>query len=317
MRVGMIGTGIIAKSHATALAEVEGVELAAVADIVEEKARRYGEEWKVPYYTDYHEMIAKEKLDIALINLPHGLHMECAVFCAQQGLHTFLEKPMANTSEQCEAIRWAFEKSGKTLMIGHIQRYIAENRLAKQLIDSGKYGEIVTITDTRNIDYFHKNRPAWFLNKELAGGGIVMNFGAHTLDKLQYLTGLDVTAVNGKINQHINGISVEGDAQFFVQLGGGKLAALASMSGYKVPPQNETMIYLTNGVIRLHTGLRLWVSDGGEFLPLEPEGKGQEFVLMWQEFVHCLKNGKQPLLNAAYGRGIIARIEQLYQMNSM
>ena len=116
-KLGMIGTGIIARTYFDALKAVDDFKLAAVAEINEEVAKSVSEEQGVPCYLDYKEMCEKEELDAVVINLPHFLHCEATVFCLEHGIHVLCEKPMANTVEECEKMIEAEKKSGKKLAI--------------------------------------------------------------------------------------------------------------------------------------------------------------------------------------------------------
>lgn len=66
---------------------------------------------------------------------------------------------------------------------------VRENRAARAIIESGELGELVMIDDHSTGEYFTPERPAWFMTKKLAGGGVSINFGVHTLDRFCYLTG--------------------------------------------------------------------------------------------------------------------------------
>lgn len=103
-RVVLIGAGIISRNHLNAIRQMKELSAAAVADIDEERGRTVSGEYGITYYSDYKEMVRKEKPDIAIIALPHFLHEECAIWCAAQGCHLLLEKPMALNVKQCDAI---------------------------------------------------------------------------------------------------------------------------------------------------------------------------------------------------------------------
>ncbi|MFA5561708.1 MAG: Gfo/Idh/MocA family oxidoreductase [Eubacteriales bacterium] len=311
LRVGMIGAGIIAKNHADALKDNEGVVLAAVADIVPARAEALGQAYRARAYTDYREMIQQEKLDIALINLPHGLHAEAAVFCAQNGLHVFLEKPMANTVADCRAIIEACERHRVTLMVGHIQGYMARNIQARELVQSGRYGTLASVTEVRNVHYFAPERPAWFFDPALSGGGIVMNYGAHSIDRICFVSGLAVTDLKAQVRQHLSGYEIEGSAQILLGLEQG-VSAVISYTGYRVPTYHETTFYLTEGVVQLSADGALRVSLGGAFEQVAVPGGGQEFVLMWRDFCDAIRQGTTPRASGAYGLEIIRWIERIY-----
>ena len=122
-KIAVIGTGIIGLSHLEAIVATDVFELCAVCDINEEKAKECAEKYQVPYFTDYKEIPEKTDADAVIINLPHFLHCECSIFFLEKGLHVLVEKPMANSAEECDRMIAAAKKSGKALLVGHVQRY--------------------------------------------------------------------------------------------------------------------------------------------------------------------------------------------------
>jgi len=313
MRIGFIGAGIISHTHAEAIKKIEGLTLVAAAEVLPERLKDFAEKHHVNTYIDYKEMVKSEVLDAVAISLPHYLHKESAVFCAEHGLHILLEKPMANTVEECAEILKATRQSGVVLMICHVQRYFSTNVAAKKIIDSGRLGKLVSITDVRNINYFVQSRPSWFLKKETAGGGIVMNYGVHSLDKIMFLTDSKVMHINGIIGKQMPNYDVEGHAQILLQLECG-VTAVISYCGYNVPPINETILYFTEGTIKLHTGSELWVNqgDGYERIPIHSVGDQDAFAHQWQDFFQVVENGANNKNNGDYGMEIISSIEQIY-----
>ena len=109
---------------------------------------------------------------------------------------------MAASSQDCKAMIKAAEENNVKLMIGHIQRYFSSNRKAREIIRSGQLGRLVSITDTRNVYYFHDKRPGWFLDKEMSGGGIFINLGAHCLDKIKFVTDSKIKSIAGKASYY-------------------------------------------------------------------------------------------------------------------
>ncbi len=310
LRIGLIGAGAIAEAHAEALAGIPGVSCVCTADLNRKRLAQFRHTYGTVPYTDYREMATKEMPDAVVISLPHALHEEAAVYCLNHGISVLLEKPMANTSAQCKNIIHAAEESGAMLMIGHIQHYFPENNKAKELICSGKFGKLASITDIRNIYYFTGERPKWFFDRQLSGGGILLNYGAHSLDKIQYITGLHIQNITGKTAQQLDGFEIEGNAQLFVQYEQ-NVTAVISYCGYKGPMFNETTFYMTEGVIRLQTGVGLWASTGDDFYPV-PVEPANEFRLMWEDFIHSLRTGAPSPIPGECGLSVVEAIEQVY-----
>lgn len=309
--VGMIGAGLIAPRHIAAVAAHPDTVLTAVADLCEDRARAAAEPCGAAVYTDYRVMLDQAKPDIVIINLPHALHEACVLACAERGIHILLEKPMSVSYASCLRMIDACRRNHVFLQIGHIQRYMPHNRAARMLIESGNLGSLVMLCDQRTINYFVPTRPAWFFRRETAGGGIWMNYGAHSLDKLCYLTNSRVASVTGSCTWCAENADVDGSAQVLARTESG-VSETISLCGYSVVPQDETMIYLTNGSLRLHTGRGLWLSQGGEYVPVEIDSSYLPFNAQWNDFIEGIRCGCLMHCSGEYAADIIRHIESVW-----
>lgn len=314
IKIGVIGAGKISHRHTEAVKCIEGVTVGAVADINLERAKQLSKEYGAVAYDNYPDMIKSEGLDAVIINLPHGLHASCTRDCAREGLDILLEKPMAvNTDECSEMIAVAKEHKVK-LMIGHIQRYFPENIKAKEMIESGEFGAITSIKDVRNLFYFSKDRPSWFFDKEMSGGGIMMNFGAHSLDKILWLTGSKIKSIVGSAGNALPDYEVDGHAQAFIELENNVTATL-NFSGYRQSPINETTVYMTNGSLKLATGKGLWVYEGDEYRKVDTDSSINPFQIQMNDFIAYIRDEKCIENTGDYGKSIIEAIEMVYGLS--
>ena len=142
LRIAIVGTGSIATAHISAIEKIPECKLVALCDLNEPKVKALSEKFGIPYFLDYKEIPTKVDCDAVILNLPHGLHMSASVFFLNSGIHVLVEKPMANTIEECDAMNEAAEKSGTKLAVAHIQRFFEANRTVKEIIDSGKLGKL-------------------------------------------------------------------------------------------------------------------------------------------------------------------------------
>ncbi|MUG45694.1 Gfo/Idh/MocA family protein [Paenibacillus woosongensis] len=311
-RVVLIGAGIISRNHLNAIRQMNELSAAAVADIDEERGRTVSGEYGIAYYSDYKEMIRKEKPDIAIIALPHFLHEECAIWCAAQGCHLLLEKPMALNVKQCDAILGAARASGVKLMVGHTQHYWPANLLAKAFIESGELGKLLAIQDTRHLYYFSEHRPAWFLDKDKAGGGILMNLGAHSIDKIQWLTGSRIKTVKAALSYEGARGNVEGSGCIFLETSNG-VSAVIVQSGYAGVARDETELIFTQGMIRLVSAKGLWVSRDGRYEEVKPPCSTDPFVLQFEDLLQAIRQDAEPGSTGEYARSVIAALEAVYR----
>lgn len=191
IRLGFIGTGGIARgAHFSALKNIEEAEVVAVSDINEDSANKASEffEGKATAYTDYRDMLAKEKLDAVDICTPNLYHKQPTIDALNAGLHVIVEKPVAmnvgEARQMCEAAR----KNSRKLMVAQVQRFRPDVQLLKKMIDAGELGEIYY---SRVWALRRRGVPAWgvFIEKDKQGGGPMIDIGVHMLDTALYLMG--------------------------------------------------------------------------------------------------------------------------------
>lgn len=309
--VGMIGAGIIGASHLAAVAGHPDTRLAAVADIAPGRAQQAAAPYGAHAYESYEEMLEREKLELVIINLPHGLHEACVLACAEKGTHILLEKPMSISYASCLRMNEACEKNGVLLQVGHVQRYIPQNRAARALIESGKLGALAMISDLRTNNYFQPGRPRWFLEKAMAGGGISINYAAHSLDKICYLTQSDIAWATGSCTYLQPGTDVDGSAQMLLRTSNG-ISASISLCGYSVVPIDETMLFFANGSLRLHTGSDLSVTCGSGYEAVDTSSYPNAFEAQWADFISGVRAGRILYCDGTYGASIVRTIELLY-----
>ncbi len=311
-KVAVLGAGAIAGNHFDAIAAIGGLEACAVADIHEDRAQDIARRYGITAYQDYREMIEQERPDIAVIALPHYLHKEAAVFASAHGCHLMLEKPMALSAAECDMIIEAARQADIRILVGHTQHYMAHNLLAKQIVQSGKIGEIVMIHDARHANYFHATRPDWFLEKSKSGGGILANLGTHSIDKIQWLVDSKVRKVRAATSHYGKRGDVEGSGMIYLELDN-SVTAVIVQSGYEGVPRNETEIIGTKGMLRLRTGNSLWISEGGEYKQLELPQVTPPFELQYAELLSAIQSSDNHFESAKYGRDVLAVLEAVYR----
>ena len=312
LRFGIIGAGIISGRHLKSLSKNPWTQIVSVADINMEKAQQAADEYRISAYKDYREMLDREELDAVIINLPHFLHEESTIECAGRGIHVLVEKPMAVSVEACESMISACKEHGTVLQVGHVQRYFPENKRAREIIESGELGKLLMIQDVRTSLYFTENRPAWFLNKELSGGGVLMNLGAHSIDKIKFLTGSSFVEITGYCGFVRSEYDVEGNGQMFLRTENG-VTACVTLCGYHNIPFNQTTLYFSDGVLKLSTGKNLEIWQDGAFKELVRSDDLLPFEEQLEEFVCAVLDGVSPVTDGDYSREIIAVIEKIYQ----
>ncbi|GIM46895.1 hypothetical protein DNHGIG_24440 [Collibacillus ludicampi] len=154
---------------------------------------RRAKELNVPLYTDYKDLVNECSLDGVIIALPNRLHKEVAEVCANKGLHVLVEKPIASSIEEGEAIIQACARNNVKLLVGHHRRFSSKMTKLKEIISSGKLGEIVGVN---MLWVLAKDRSYYSESWRVAqGGGPLLINGIHDIDNLRFATGLKIKSV--------------------------------------------------------------------------------------------------------------------------
>ena len=125
LKVGIIGLGGIARSHCDSIAQLDQVEVVAVADLFEEKRREYMDKYHIPKgYPTHHELLADADIDAVAVVLGHQLHHQLTIDACRAGKHVLVEKPMAISLEQCDAMVAAAAENNVKLMVGLSQHFL-------------------------------------------------------------------------------------------------------------------------------------------------------------------------------------------------
>ncbi len=191
LKAAVIGTGGISNEHIGAYLKNENVELYAFCDINEKQLKLMAEKYGVPEercFLDKDEMLkALPEIDIVSVCTWNSAHAECTIAALNAGKNVLCEKPMAMNTAEAEKMLEAAKKNNKLLQIGFVRRYGNDADVMKDFIDAGYFGDIYYAKAT----YLrrHGNPGAWFCNKELSGGGPVIDLGVHVIDLTRYLMG--------------------------------------------------------------------------------------------------------------------------------
>ena len=201
IRIGIIGTGGISNAHVRAYKKMEDVEIVAGADIIPGKAREALDRWEFPEaqaFESAQEMLEKVKLDAVSVCTYNSTHAECAIAALEAGCHVLLEKPMTVTLEDAQKLRRVEKKTGKILTIGFQPRYDERMQKIKEVVQSGKLGQVYYVQTGGGRRRGIPGRT--LIEKRYAGVGALADIGCYSLDMclnaLGYPKPLTVSAVS-------------------------------------------------------------------------------------------------------------------------
>lgn len=315
LKVGVIGCGTISKyRHLPEYNANKQVEIVAVCDIVEERAKKMAEEYGAKAFTDYKEVLKLDDIDAISVCLPNYLHAPVSIDALNAGKHVLCEKPMATSKEEAEAMIEAAIANGKKLMIGHNQRFVTSHQKAKEIIDSGKLGKIYSFKTTFGHagpeGWSVDGAESWFFNKKQAFIGAMGDLGVHKADLIRYLLG-EFTEVGAFIETNAKQFSdVDDNAVCILRTESGIIGTLAASWAYVSSGDNSTIIYGEKGTLRLEAdpeySLIEEYRDGSvvnhklDKIQTNEEG-GQTSSHVISHFVESIVENKEPLINGEEG----------------
>jgi len=191
LKVGVIGIGGISQFHLNAYQKHEQVEIVALADIAKGNLARAGEQFGVPEdrrFTDFKKLLKLKDLQAVSICTPNWLHAPMAIAALQAGKHVLTEKPMAMNAAQGQKMIDAAKAKRLKLAVGHNHRFDPESVFAKELIESGKLGQVYY---ARVQAIRRRGCPNWgvFGQLDKQGGGAMSDIGVHVIDLTMHLMG--------------------------------------------------------------------------------------------------------------------------------
>ena len=251
LRVGIIGSGI-GRGHVRAYSALPDVEIVALAGLDTDRCQRLAAEYHIPrLYGDYRELLAQPDIEAVSVCTPNFLHAPVTIAAAEAGKHVLVEKPLAATIAEGEAMVRAAEKAGRVLMVVFNYRFRGDAQTLKRHIDAGGLGDVYYAQAGWLRRHGIPGIGSWFTQKAQSGGGPLIDLGIHVLDLAMWLLGrprgVAVSAATyaalgpqdrgvwpgGVFKEGSGGFDVEDLASAFIRLETGATLTLAvSWAGY-------------------------------------------------------------------------------------
>lgn len=307
MNVGIIGAGFFGGLHAKAIQQLPQLHLTAAARTNPAELKEFTSIYGGKGYTDYEELISDRRVDIVVIATPHHLHTDAAVKAAKAGKHILVEKPLALSLEDCDAIRCAVNEAGVNLTVGFENRFAPAYRKAKEMVDSGELGTIVSGVSTMSKYWMEPNRKPWHLDRS-TGGGMWLTAGIHCLDRMTWLFGSPIKSVSAQFATSYHTQKADDAGMVFVRYRDGKFGTVVSIGYSEGAPKHTTEIYLTKGCLAVD----YWsVSVGSNDVWKEVASYRDRDWMMdalveqWSSFLKHIKSKKPGPITGDYARHIM------------
>ncbi len=332
LRVAFIGTGRISDLHALAYLDDERAELVALCDSNLELARERARKWGVPptrVFSNYHDLLALEDIDLVEILLPHHLHYQATLDAARAGKHISVQKPMALNLAQADEMIAAAREADVILKVYENFIFYPPVQRAKALIDNGEIGDLLTIRIKSNSGisqtewHVPASARAWRLNPEECGGGpLVFDDGHHKFALGWHFMGMakEVHAWIGR-TEVAPGEFLDAPAIVSWKFTNNRYGSLEAV--YSPELQLDTQHYAQDDRVEI-TGSKgvIWVTRGhGKMMDLPPVlmykdrgtcgfsdmpvGWEHSFINSTKHFIHAYFAGEPPSLTGEEGREVL------------
>ncbi len=301
LKLALVGCGAIARLHLDGLKErVPDISVTAVVDTDPKKRDAYAAETGGEPFASLDAALAEGDFDAVDIMLPHDLHESAALQCFHAGKHVLLEKPMATDLAACNRILEGAEKAGIVFMVGENSQYWPEIVKAKEVLESGEIGEVITARAAfvyAYDPYWFKDDNPWRFDSKRTGGGIVVDGGSHWIRPLRMWMG-EIEEVVGVTDRPLEQMEGESLARSLIRFKSGKTAAFdAMMIDTVFAPESWWRITGTKGEITIgcgfEGGLRIYDAGNPEGkCVMEPKGYPQSFGPELADFAAAVLSGK-------------------------
>jgi myo-inositol 2-dehydrogenase / D-chiro-inositol 1-dehydrogenase len=330
VRVGIIGSAFSSNIHAEAFEDVpETVILAACSPNrghVEEFARR----WKIPAaVTDYRKLLDRKDIDVVVVGIPNHLHREVVTAAAKAGKHVILEKPIAHTLDDADAIIKACARARVKLMYAETIVFSPKYVRAKKLVDEGAIGKLYMVKQGEKHSGPHSD---WFYDVRRSGGGALMDMGCHGIEWARWMYGKPkVKSVVAHCQRVYHTHRTEGDDNCVVilEFEGGGIAVIENSWAKQGGMDDRIELYGAEGVVLcdlLHGSSMQTYSAQGYGYAVEKAGetRGWTFTVFeeahlygfpheMRHFIRCILKDETPMETGEDGRATLEIIYAAYE----
>ena len=307
LKVGIIGLGGIARSHCDAIATLDNVEVVAVADLFEEKRREYMDKYNIPKgYETHTELLQDDEVDAVAVVLGHQLHHQLTVDSCNAGKHVLVEKPMAISLQQCDDMIAAAAANNVKLMVGYSQHYYGTSVKAKEILDSGDLGPLITAVCYMSKNWGYQGRRPQYRSR-YHGGGMWLTNGVHVVDRLTWVMASQAASVSASIGARAHYQAGDDSATAFIRYKNG-LAGVAVAVGFADgAPDFSCQVICANGTLRFsqHGEKYVRVGKGDKWEDVPFDDTPVEMHNEWKSFAEAIEKDIEPPTHGEWGRHIM------------
>jgi predicted dehydrogenase len=310
VKLGLIGCGRIARSYLEAADRVPECELVGVVDTDETAARSVESEFGKPIRRDLQELLRAGPLDGVVVCTPPVSHANIASSALEYGLHVLCEKPLTLKSPQADGLVSRARSTDRVLMMASKFRYVDEVIKAKQIVDSGFIGEVILYENVfcSRVDMSGR----WNASPDIAGGGVLIDNGTHSVDIARYLVGT-ISEVRAEEGRRVQQLEVEDTCRLFFRTQTGAMGAVDL--SWSIHKERDAYIELFGSEGTLSIGWRGskyrrqgdWVEFGSGY------DKVAAFARQLQNFAGSIRGTEAPMITSEESLESVRVIDAAYR----
>lgn len=256
VKVGVIGCGSISiHRHIPEYFKHPHAELIAFCDSNEQRAQAAALEYGGDTYTDWQKLLDRKDVDAVSVCTPNADHAPITIAALKAGKHVLCEKPMATSLDDAKAMVEAAANNGVQLMIGHNQRLMPPHVKAKEILQTGILGRVLTFRTAFSHggpeSWSVEGKNTWFFRKEQAGIGALGDLGVHKVDLLRWLLEDDIVEVAAMTGTLEKEADVDDNAVMLLRTKNGAFGTVAASWTHHPGEDNSTVLYCEHGHIRI------------------------------------------------------------------
>ncbi len=322
VQAAVIGLGWPGIQHLKGYIADARSEVVAICDVDEARTRQVAAEYNIRHtYINHLEMLENEDIDAVSVCLPNFLHAPITIDALNSGKHVLCEKPPARSAAEARAMLSAAHQNGKTLMYALVQRFAGNTQLLKQMICDGMLGDVyfgkAGYVRRRGIPI---GKEGWFVDKNRAGGGALIDIGVHALDCIWWLMGspnpVEIMGTTYAHFKHLvpDTVKYDVDDATFAQIHfeNGATIVLETTWALNLPGDNYIKVAGTKAGASLNP-FTLYTERNGKPLdkPLEAPSVNS-FDEEVKHFVECIVEGNEPISSGTQGIILMQMLDGIY-----
>ncbi|NQU80230.1 MAG: Gfo/Idh/MocA family oxidoreductase [Bacteroidetes bacterium] len=249
IRIGILGCGKVAHLHAQAIRNLKIAELVSAWSRSTETAETFAQKYTLEAFRSITQMIKSTSVDLVIVCTPHPFHKDPVIEAAEAGAHVLVEKPLASSLADCDAMISACKKAGVKLGVVSQRRWYAPVVRVKKAIEDGKIGNpvlgTINMLGWRDKDYYDSDE--WRGTWKMEGGGVLVNQAPHQLDIFQWYMGAidEIYAIHRNLNHPY--IEVEDTALAIVKFKSGAIGNIIVSNSQKPGIYGKVQVHGANG----------------------------------------------------------------------